>query len=419
MKLDNAAKIYPAARSRRWINVFRISATFKDKIDKDILQSALDNTIKRFPSVAVRIKNGMFWYYLESIEKAPKVVPEMPYPCTRMSERDISRCAFRVLYYENRVSFELFHAITDGNGALVFLKTLAAEYTHLRYGENVPPTNGVLDITEEPDEGELEDSFVKNSGDITISRHEDNAFRLTGTRINDEYLHITTGIIDVERIKSVARSYGVSLTAFLTAVMIYSVNEIQAKKTPKVSKRKPVKVLVPVNLRNYFNSNSLRNFAYFISPGIHPETGDFSFDEILKAVYYQMGSELTQKRLRARINTNVKSEKAFFLKIMPLFIKNFAMKMIYNVVGEKTTSVTISNLGVIKLPEEMERHIDRMDFVLGILAHTVYNCSALTYKDKLYFTFTKNIYESELERIFFSFLVNLGINVTIEHNQRL
>ena len=104
---------------------------------------------------------------------------------------------------------------------------------------------------------------------------------------------------------------------------------------------------------------------------------------------------------------------------MPLFIKNFAMKMIYNVVGEKTTSVTISNLGVIKLPEEMERHIDRMDFVLGILAHTVYNCSALTYKDKLYFTFTKNIYESELERIFFSFLVNLGINVTIEHNQRL
>ena len=100
MKLDNAAKIYPAARSRRWINVFRISATFKDKIDKDILQSALDNTIKRFPSVAVRIKNGMFWYYLESIEKAPKVVPEMPYPCTRMSERDISRCAFRVLYYE-------------------------------------------------------------------------------------------------------------------------------------------------------------------------------------------------------------------------------------------------------------------------------------------------------------------------------
>ena len=70
LKLDNAAKIYPAARRKYWTNVFRISVTFRDDIDPAVLQSALDVTVKRFPSVAVRLRTGVFWYYLEEIPEA-------------------------------------------------------------------------------------------------------------------------------------------------------------------------------------------------------------------------------------------------------------------------------------------------------------------------------------------------------------
>ena len=75
MKLDNAAKIYPAARRRNWSNIFRLSITLDEDIDPVVLQAALDVTIKRFPSLAVRVRTGLVWYYLEEIVKAPQVQP--------------------------------------------------------------------------------------------------------------------------------------------------------------------------------------------------------------------------------------------------------------------------------------------------------------------------------------------------------
>ena len=42
VRLDNAAKIYPAARRKNWSNVFRQSATLVDAVDTDVLKSALN-----------------------------------------------------------------------------------------------------------------------------------------------------------------------------------------------------------------------------------------------------------------------------------------------------------------------------------------------------------------------------------------
>ena len=74
MTLDNAAKIFPASRNRNWSNVFRISATFNESIDIPCLQQALDHVVKRFPSIAVCIKPGFFWYYIEEIPHAPQLL---------------------------------------------------------------------------------------------------------------------------------------------------------------------------------------------------------------------------------------------------------------------------------------------------------------------------------------------------------
>lgn len=418
LKLDNAAKLYPAVRTKNWSNIFRLSITLNEKIDPVVLQSALSVTVKRFPSIAMRLCMGFFWYYLEEVREVPEVMPERPYPCSKMTYADMKKCAFRVLYYRNRIAVEFFHSLTDGNGGLIFIKTLAAEYISQKHNVKIESGYGVFSRDETPDSKELEDSFLKYDGHVSASRREATAYKVSGTKEKDDFHHVITGIINLGDALSVSKKYGVSLTAFLVSVMIYSIMQIQDREVPEKKKQKPVKILVPVNLRNYFESSSMRNFVLYVTPGIEANMGDFTFDEIVNIVHHQMKLQLTEKHMRAKITTNVKAEKNRFLKVMPLIIKNIGMKAVFSMVGEKKTSITMSNLGAVKVPEQMSRFTERFDFTLGVQATGSNNCGILSYGDRLYINMIRNIRESELERLFFSNLVSHGIAVTVESNQK-
>ena len=418
MRLDNAAKIYPAAKRKNWSNVFRLSMTLDEPIDPDILQSALDVTVRRFPSIAVRLRKGVFWYYLEELRRAPEVMQDSYSPLMHMNTETLQSCAFRVLYYGNRIAAEFFHALTDGNGGLIFLKSLTAEYLMQKHRIVIPAACGILDRLEEPTAEELEDSFLRYEGTAVASRSEPRAYRVGGTPEPDRFLHITTGTLDSSEVLSLARRCGVTVTAFLTAVMLESINEIQAEKVPNRLKRRPVKVQVPVNLRKLFPSKTLRNFAYYVSPGIDPREGDYTFEELTRIVSCQMALEVTPNRLRARITSNVRSEKQPILKIMPLFIKNMAMRAVFDTVGEAAASLCLSNLGVIELPEEMQSHVERADFIIGVQAQAPYNCGAVSYDGKLNISIVRNTEEPILEQKFFTRLRRLGLAVKIESNQR-
>ncbi len=418
MRLDNAAKIFPASRNRHWNNVFRLSVTLNEKVDVDTLQSALDVTVRRFPSIAVRLRRGMFWYYLEEVENAPTVRKDGPHPLERMPFDDIRKCAFRVLYYENRIAVEFFHALTDGNGGLIFIKSLAAEYIEQKYGRKVENTNGVWDRYEEPDEREFEDSFLKNEGDVSLKRDDEKAFRVTGTPEHDRYLHVTTGTLSVGDVSRMAKSYGASITAFIAAAMIASIIEIQAEREPKRKKRKPVYIQIPVNLRKLFDSKTIRNFVMVANVGVDPKMGEYTFDEIITAVKHKMGLDITKKNMQAAFTTNVRSEKNIFLKLVPLFLKNIVMKLVFNSVGEATACLSLSNLGGMQLPETMDEYIDRFDFIIGAQASAPYNCGVISYKDNLNITIVRNTVEPELERRFFTFLRKMGLHIKIESNQR-
>lgn len=417
MKLDNAAKIYPAARRRNWSNIFRLSITLDEEIDPEILQRALDVTVKRFPSIAVRVRRAMFWYYLEEIESAPKVQPEHSYPLTHMPFDDILKCAFRVLYYRNRIAVEFFHAIADGNGGLIFLKSLAAEYLQQSKGISIPFTDGVFDRREPPKDEELTDDFLKYAGKVSASRSEATAFQFHGTPEAGGFRNIIVGELDVKETLALSRRYGVTLTEFIAAVMISSFMALQDKSVPK-SRQKPVKVLVPTNLRRMFPSQTLRNFVLYVTPGIDPKLGDYSFEEILNEVHHQMELELTPKRMAARIQANVKMEQMFILKILPLFIKNLGMKIVYELTGEKKSCITISNLGAVKVPEEMAEHVERFGFTLGVQVTSPNNCAVISYGGKLYISMIRSIEEADLERNFFTTLRKMGLHVRIQSNQR-
>ena len=415
MKLDNAAKIYPAAYRHNRNHVFRISATLIEPIDKPVLQSALDVTVRRFPALAVRLRRGLFWYYLEEIPRAPEIMDEKGSPLMRMPFENIRKCAFRVIVYRNRIAVEFFHALTDGSGALVFLKTLVAEYLKQNYGAKIPAIHGVLDRLEVPDDEETEDSYLKYAGTVKKKRTGPKAYRLDGTPEVDGFLYVTTMMTDVTKVLEVARAKGITLTALICSVIIKAIYDIQNESTPR-SRQKPVIIQVPVNLRNLFKSKTLRNFSLYITPGIDPKLGEWTLDEICKTVYHRMAAEISAKEMSAGIASNVNSEQSLIIRILPLFLKNAVLKAAYNVIGEGRDCLALSNLGVVNVPEEMQQFITNMDFILGARPRHPYNCGMLTYNNTLYLNLARNIREPKLEKKIYEILRDLGIRIKVESN---
>lgn len=417
MKLDNAAKIYPAARRRRWNNMFRLSATMTEAVDREVLRAALDTTVRRFPSIAARLRKGAFWYYLEQLRSAPEIEDERSSPLMYMPFERIRKCALRVLVYENRIAVEFYHALTDGSGGLIFLKSLIAEYVERRYGVSIPATDGVLDRREPPRAEELRDSFPDVSGDVAKSRAEPDSYRIEGVREKDEFVNLTTFIMDSDALREAAHARGVSVTTLICAALIKATCRIQDSHVAR-RHQKMVKVLVPVDLRRLFGSKTLRNFSLYLTPGIDPRLGEWDFDEICHAVHHQMALGVTKKEMTIRLTKNVKSEQSLIVRIMPLFIKNFVMKTIYDAVGEKKSVMDLSNLGIIKIPDALSEYVDRFDFIIGALPNTHENCAVLGYKGKTYINFARDIQRSNLELYFYEELRAIGLRAKVESNRR-
>lgn len=418
MKLDNAAKIYPAAKRRNWTALFRVSAELTEPIDPIILAKAQKSTLERFPGFSLRLRRGFFWFYLEHNEGMPDIQEDVGNPCVRMRLNENQGFMFRVRYYRCRIAVEIFHVLTDGTGGLCFLKTLVAEYLRIKYGADIPRDNEILDCSAEPSPEETEDAFFKYARGITRTRSESNAYYIKGTDEPEDVIHITCGMIEVSKALAAAKNCGVTLTEYLTAALIMAIDRIQRAGGKPQRQLKPVKICVPINLRKFYPTHTMRNFSNYTNPGIEPKYGEYTFDEVLKAVHHHMGAEVTEKQLNAKISTNVRSESYKILRIMPLFVKNLAMRLTFNLVGDRQTSSSISNIGSVVLPPQMAQYVTRMDFILGPLSRNRVICAALSYNGKLYLNFTRTIKETAVEREFFRFLVKQGLCFKIESNQR-
>ena len=414
LRLDNAAKIYPAARRNNWTNVFRLSMTLTEEVDQKVLKSALDVTVKRFPSIAARLRRGLFWYYLQQVPEAPQLRREGAYPITYMQKEELRSCALRVIPYKNRIAVEFFHSLTDGNGGLVFIKSLVAEYLEQKYGVEIPCGDGILDRREDPKEEELEDSFQRYAGPVQASRKATDAFHLSGTPEPDGYLNLTCLKLSARQVLEKAHEQGVSVTAYLAAAMMQTILRLQKDTAPRT--KKMAKVLIPVNLRRLFPSQTLRNFAMYTTPEADPRLAPYSFQELCKLVHHHMGLEVNTKRMGSMIATNISSERSMAVRLIPLFLKNIVMKIIFDLTGERKSCLSMSNLGVVQLPEQMEKYVSRIDFILGVQAMSPYNCGVVSYGDDLYINFIRGVKETGLEYRFFKVLQEQGLQVQAQSN---
>lgn len=418
VKLDNAAKIYPAARSRLWTPIFRLSLNMDETVDRGLLQRALENTLKRIPLFGYRLRHGLFWYYLDSQRAVPQAEDDVRNPCARMRLKRGGHFLFRVRVHDCRIAVEIFHSLADGTGGLTFLMTLAAEYVRLKYGPRVPESDYILDVRKQPLPSEWEDSFLVHARGGAISRREERAYALTGTKLMPGNLLLTTGLIQTDALKRTAHKFGATVNVFLCAVLLKALLQVQKEDRRAGRKRRPVKLSIPINLRKYYPSRTLRNFSSYFNASVNPTYGEYSLEDLIKQVKYSSLLEGTEQRLNARMSTNVAAEENKFIRAMPLFVKTAVLKMMYSLTGEKYFTTTLSNLGSPGMPEALGAHVARADFILGPAKHNKLACGVISAGGLTSVSFSRTVEESLVERCFFTELVRLGVHVKVESNRR-
>ena len=415
-KLDLSANVYPTLQRRNFSNVFRLSVVLKEEIDPDTLQRAVDLTLPRFPSFKVALHKGIFWRYLEPNDHpGPFVRPDIINRCMPMLFKSNNRYLIRIYYYRCRISLEVFHSLSDGSGALKLLKTITAVYLRLK-GHEISNTCGVLDINEPPRPEEMEDAYIKYaSSRVKRPRSQGKAYRIRGHREPFYTLNIIHGLLSVQEVLQKARSYHVTLTEYLNAVLLYALLEKQ--KADHVFREHPVALALPVNLRNIFPSDTLRNFIAMVYPSVDPRMGDYTFEEIVTHVHNYMRFYINDKFLNADITTNASTQQSPLIRIVPLFVKDIVVKQFYIRVQDKQSTAGLTNLGVIDVPEEMREFVDYFDVLMGQPFSLRTNCAVGSFGDTLSINFTSTIIETDVERFFFRKLVQEGLHVKIETNR--
>jgi NRPS condensation-like uncharacterized protein len=417
-RLDLSAIVYPTLQRRNFSSVYRLSVLLKETIDPVLLQQAVDRTLPRFPTFKVAMHKGLFWRYLEPNDRpGPFVEPDIINPCMPISFRGKSRYLIRIYYYENRISLEVFHSLADGGGALYLLRTITAVYLRLK-GADIPNGHGVLDIEEEPDPEELEDAYMRYANaKVCPPRSREKTYRIRGTKEPFYTLNIINGILPVDQLLAVTKKYRVSVTEYLNAVLIYALLEKQ--KSDHVFREKPVSLAMPVNLRRFFPSKTLRNFITMVYPSVDPRMGEYTFEEILNQVHHYMRYYINDKFLNADITTNAAVTRNPFIRVVPLFVKDLVVRQFYKRVQDKQSSAGITNLGIVDTPEEMREYIQRFDVLMGQPFSARTNCAVISYGNVLSISFASSIVETDVERLFFCKLVQDGIHVTIETNRQM
>lgn len=412
-RLDNAAKLFPAVSDAQNSNVFRLSFELYEPVERELLQQALDKTLEGFPSFRVRLRRGLFWYFLEHNPDQAKVHRDRLPPCTYFKEIKNKGFLFRVTYFKNRINLDLFHVLADGTGALQLIRTLVYNYLLLSHAgelsESYPPSG-----CEAPPLSRAEDSFSKYYDKSKKSTpFEKKAYHITGTKLMPGDIKIITGEMPVTQVLALAKQSGVTLTAYLSALVI---SAIYHENMPARQRKHPIKINIPVNLRNHFPSITSRNFFSCIDASYDFSKGEPPFEELLHAVNKQLKEQLNREDLSERINYQVATERNVAIRFIPLFLKNIGLKIAYDK-GEVVYSAALSNLGRIQMPEYLMPYLRNAGLVMSPSKHQAVKIGVSSFGDTLSVTFSASIAQPDIARYFFRSLAEQGVEITLTTNE--
>lgn len=415
-KMDNASVMYSSLQKEEYSAIYRFSAMMDKPVDTAALQRAIDRVMPRFPGFAMKIRKGMFWYYYEpNTAPGPFLKKDLAEPCRPVRFNEDDCWLVRFYYYGSRISIEVFHALADGAGTMSFFKVVLAQYLR-ETGIEVPVGEGIPDLDEEPKAEEWEDAYSRYAGG-RIKRQPlvRKAYPNLGTPEPFYTFNVTMGFIPVDKVKQRAKSRGISVSDYLCAVLLYVL--IQKQKDERPFRELPVALAVPVNLRPYFPTTTLRNFILTIQPWVDPSIGPYSFEEIASLTHHYMRTHSSPQEMRAAFTKNVRLQNNRFLQLIPRFLKNPIMAISYRTRGMRPYSATMTNPGIFSVPEAMRPHILHMEAIQGQATVPRAHLAVISYDNTMVMTFSGTQQETTVEREFFRFLVKDGVPVRIESNR--
>ena len=413
-KLDNTANLFPVIAGESMSNVYRISVTLTELVDHELLQEALDSVLPKFDGFNLRLQKGIFWYYFEENgNPAPKVKEENTYPCRFIVQNKNKHYLFRVTYFKYRINLEVFHVLTDGMGGINFLKELTYQYLRLCHPEIREKVGDDLNCGTSLNR---EDSFIKNYRKSSSKPYQtQKAYLVKGEKLLPGEFGVMHGYMKIPALKEVCHKYGVSINEYLVGVFVYSVYQECLKGMPS---DKPIRVAVPVNLRPYFASNTTKNFFVMVSAEFHPTKEDYTFEEILQTVRESLKAQINKENLEKLFSYNVSNEKVWIARIAPLFLKNLAMKIVYTQSALANTT-TITNIGNIGVEDVYKPYIEMFHAFLAMSKGQHIKGTICSYDDTLVFTFSYDLQDTGIQKVFFRKIAADGIEVQLDSNSGL
>ena len=405
-RLDNSAKLFPAVADKINSSVYRISVVLTKEVNPVYLQKAVNELYEYYPMYMVRVKKGLFWNYLEPLVNPIQIEQENTYPSAPFNMRDASN-SIRVLYGNHRISIEVFHILTDGTGALEFMKTLL--YFYMKNYKEVEDTG--IRMKKDLGDTDYEDSYINHSNKVKVKKRElPLAIHIEGKPFKNYGNQAIHGILSSQALLAAARSHEVTITTFLSAILVKAI--IDNTDNPK---DKAVIVSVPINLRKAFESETLSNF-FGVANIVANVNKDMSFKEILDVCVEQLKAELSPESMQNIINNNVAYENIPGTKYVPLFIKNKVIDIAHSYISERSKTVTISNLGIVKLPPSILEEVENFEVVLYPTETAPINATAISVEDTLTITFVSRISNNEVIQSFFRQLADFDLDVSVYAN---
>jgi len=414
LPLDNAAKIFPAVYNRERTSVFRLTAEIDRPVRYSTLLKALKIAQERVPYFTVQLRRGFFWYWLDYESPGIPVMADLQPPCRSFRFSNRQQPQVRVLVRDNQISCEFFHALTDGSGGMIFLRILIAAYAKTA-GIPLPESEaGLLNST--CGQEETEDAYNRYfDPNLPAPPQIKKAYHLPFPKRQKPRYQVLPIEIPATLVKKKAKEHKLTVTEYLVSVYFWAMQEAyhQFPNRGYLKRRSVIRIQIPVNLRNFFQSKTLRNFAIFVVPEIDMRLGHYSFDEICRVVHHRVQLETDPKLLKRVIYRNVRNEKSFFIRIIPLVIKNKVLSFFFFRSGISIYSGLITNLGRIEFTGEFGNFVRRMRFYPPPPDHTKIAIGMITLNQKMVITFGSITDSKALEKLFTGFLKREGIPVKL------
>ncbi len=408
-KLDNAAKIFPSTIEQSETRVFRFYCQLTEDVDPEALQQAVDQAILQFPQFLKILRKGLFWYYLENSNKKPKVEQETQSVCPHIYEAGHHELLFKVTYYKKRINVEVFHVLADGAGTIEFLKSILAAYFNILYPGTLPADDPLIDnpltITEMDT-----DAFEQYYTGEKDPRKKKRSFVWLprSKRRPDLDLNVTEGVVSAKKVLDLAHSYYATMTEFLVSVMLKALIEQMSDRDLK----KALVLDIPINLRNFFPSDTTRNFFAILPVTYRPQSREDSIEMICQAVSKEFSEVITKENLLGKINSLGSFERNVPMRLVPVFLKDPGLQFC-NFLAKRFVTGCFSNLGKITMPECFDPYIEQ----IGVYSSTItIQAECCSYKDRLSLGFTSAFLDVTTIYRVFEILEEMGAPVTVHTN---